>query len=168
MKKLLFTAYAACCPRLPRKRPPHPPQILRHFMHKPFAHFRLPENLLLIRCGGLWRVDGPLATVKFNIQDKAAGLVTGAPVPPDVIVTFRAEANSVSASMGRISDAKLRRLAEFLPAQARSRFIDQIRSFDGDAKRLDIEYEESLEVARRYHNWLMLERRFEASVGESE
>lgn len=103
-----------------------------------------------------------------SLQERAAEILRALPNNPDIIGRFGTEGNSIVASIGRLSDSRLRAFAEHLPLRARNRFIDQVRSIDSDAKRLDIEYEESLEVARRYHNWLMLERRFEASVGEKE
>lgn len=103
-----------------------------------------------------------------RVENRALDLVRNTPVPPVIRERFVAAGEALASLLGRASEGRITSLAGMLDQQGRvRRFADQLRALNGEAKTLELYYEESLEVGRRYERWRDLERRFEASLGET-
>lgn len=103
-----------------------------------------------------------------KVNQAAVTLVDAALAGPAEQAAFRREGHILASNLGRVAEKQIRALAGTLGLRVRGRFVDQLHSLNGEAKRLDIHYEESLEISRRYERWRDLERRFEASIGQEQ
>lgn len=103
-----------------------------------------------------------------RVENRALDLVRNTSVTPAIRERFVAAGEALASLLGRASEGRITSLADMLRHQERARrFADQLRGLNAEAKTLELHYEESLEVARRYERWRDLERRFEASLGET-
>jgi SAM-dependent methyltransferase len=95
--------------------------------------------------------------------------VRSTPTLPTHHDRFLASAEVLIGKVGRLLDADVAPVAELLANRARAtQFSEQVRAVNSEARTVELQHEESLEVLRRYERWRDLEHRFEASLGETE
>jgi hypothetical protein len=102
-----------------------------------------------------------------RLEDAALKLVLSTPVPPAEQDKFVSGGKALASGIGRIQESRIPALSELLRNRMRARrFTEQLRALNAEARNVELHYEESLEVSRRYERWRDLEQRFEASIGD--